>query len=118
MGCLALGNFLGSTRSYDGSSAVASLGSEVDYMVGGFNKVEIMLDYNNGIAAVGYSLQNSDKLRHVLGMESRRRLIKDINGLTRGSLRKLGRQLHSLCLTARKGRGGLTDLNIAKTYVE
>ena len=77
-----------------------------------------MLDYNDGISAVGDTLENADKLCHVVGMQTRGRLIKDIDGLSRGAFCKLGGELHSLCLTARKGGRGLSDFDISKSDIK
>ena len=77
-----------------------------------------MLDYYNGVAAVTEPVNYADELRYVLGMKSRSRLVKYIYSLTRRALRKLGSELNSLCLSARKGRRGLTDFYISQSYVE
>ena len=62
--------------------------------------------------------QNLDQLRNVVGMKPRRRLVENVDGLSRCTLGQLRGKLDALCLTARERGRGLTELQIPKTDVE
>ena len=50
-------------------------------------------------------------------MQTCSRLVEDIDGLTRVALSELGGQLDTLTLSAREGRRGLPELDIAEAYI-
>ena len=60
-----------------------------------------MFNDNDRIAAVRQSAQNFDQLMDIGKMQSRRRLIQNVDRLSGSSLAQLRRQLDTLCLTAR-----------------
>lgn len=60
-----------------------------------------MFNDNDRIAAVRQSAQNLDQLMDIGKMQSRRRLIQNVDRLSGSSLAQLRRQLDTLCLTAR-----------------
>ena len=60
-----------------------------------------MFNDNDRIAAVRQSAQNLDQLMDIGKMQSRRRLIQNVDLLSGSSLAQLRRQLDTLCLTAR-----------------
>ena len=86
-------------------------------MIGALDKVEIVLDGNDGIAVVNEAVEYGNKLGHVLSVKSRGGLVQDVDGLARRALGKLGCKLYSLRLTAGKRGGGLSNLDISETYV-
>ena len=55
-------NLLRSARSNNGATTVSALGTKVNDIVRGLDKVEIVFNNNNGITTVGKSLKNADKL--------------------------------------------------------
>ena len=81
VGGINASDLLGRTRRHDGTAALAALRAEVDDVVGAFDKVEVMLDDDDGVAALHERLQNADELGDVVGMEACRRLVKDVDGL-------------------------------------
>ena len=102
MRAFAFGNFFGRAHRYDRTAAVAPLGTEIDDMIRRFDNVKIMLDHKHGIAVLTKTVQNGEQLFHVCRMQSRCRLVKDIDGLARTALGKLCGKLDALCFTARK----------------
>ena len=116
-GCRNSSNFLGSSRCKNSPSRIASLGSEVDDMVGTFDDVEIVFDDQNRVSRIADSLQHLKQLGNVLGVESCRGLVENIDRPSRASLCKLGCKLDSLRFASGKSRGGLTDLDIAESDV-
>ena len=76
-----------------------------------------MLNDDDRIAAVHEPLQDDEQLVDVRRMQSRRRLIEDVERLAGAALRQLGRELHALCLAARKCCRGLSETNVAKPHV-
>ena len=59
-----------------------------------------MLDDDDGIAAVDEALQDVEELVDVGGVQSRRRLIEDIERAPGRAARELGRELDALRLAA------------------
>ena len=76
-----------------------------------------MLDDDDGIPRSTRRLRMprrtriSSKCRPVVGS------VEDIDGLTRVALSELGGQLDTLTLSAREGRRGLPELDIAEAYI-
>ena len=69
-----------------------------------FDDVEVVLDDEHGVARVGELLQHVDQLVDVRHVQSRGRLVEDIDRAAGGALAKLRRQLHALRLAAGERR--------------
>ena len=83
-------------------------------MIGGLDKVEIMLDNKHGITRVDEPLKHVYQLCHISGMQSRRRLIEQIEGPARSALGQFGSELYALRLAARQRCRRLTELDISE----
>ena len=103
--------------AYERAAARAALGTEVYYPVRGLDEVEIVLDDDDGVAALREPVEYADELRDVVGVEPRRRLIEHVYRLARIALRQLRRQLDALRLAARQRRRRLTELHEARSAV-
>ena len=73
-----------------------------------------MLDDEHGVARVDKALQNLKELFHIVRVETRGRLVEDIDGAPRGALRKLGRELDALGFAAGERRRRLAEADIAE----
>ena len=73
-----------------------------------------MLDDEHGVARIDKALQNLKELFHIVRVETRGRLVEDIDGAPRGALRKLGRELDALRLAAGERRRRLAEADIAE----
>src|ERR1700693_2702426 len=62
----------------DFAAAVAAFGAEVDYPVGGFYHLEIVLDYDHRVALRHQLVQHLQQFLHVVEMQARGRLIQDV----------------------------------------
>ena len=80
------------------TALLATLGTEVDDVVGNLDNIEIVLDYDNGISLVYQLVKHLDKATNILEMESRSRLVENVERATRLTLRKLRREFNSLTL--------------------
>ena len=85
-------------------------------MVGGFHDIQIVFDHHDRIALIDQFMKHFQQLSHILEMQTRRRLVQDIERAPRAPLRQLFRQLHPLRLAARQGRRLLAHLDIAQTH--
>ena len=86
-------------------------------MVGGLDDVEVVLDHDDGVAGIDQPVENTEQLRHVVEVQTGRRLVQDVERLAGRTLRELGRQLHALSLaTGQRGRR-LPELDVAETDV-
>ena len=95
----------------DRAAAVASLGAEVDDVVGSLDDVEIMLNDKHGVATVHQRLQHFDQSVDVSGVKSRCRLVQHEYRFAGRTFGKLGSQLNALRLTAGKCGGRLSDFD-------
>ena len=87
----------------------SAFGSDVDDMVGDLDDVEVVLDDDDGVAALHEFVQHLQQQADIFEMESRRRLVEDIERAARVALRKFARQLDALALAARKRGAGLAE---------
>src|SRR6478609_7421114 len=68
------------------AAGVAAFGAEVYQPVGGLDDVEVVLDHQNRVAAVGEPLQDVEQALDVGKVQAGGRLVQDIDGLARSSL--------------------------------
>ena len=76
-----LGHLLGRSLGDDLAAAVAAFGTEVDNPVGRLDDIEIVLDHNDRVAQIDETIENAEQLADVVEVQTRRRLIEDVNGL-------------------------------------
>ena len=71
----------------DAAAVRAALGAEVDEAVGGAHDVEVVLDDEHGVPAVGEAAERAQQDGDVLEVQARRRLVEDVEAgaRTRGS---------------------------------
>lgn len=81
-------------------AAVAAVRAHVDHPVGRLDDFQVVLDDDHGIAGVGQLVQHLEQLRHVVEMQSRGRLVEDVQRAPRRPPRQLLRQLDALRLAA------------------
>ena len=76
-------NFFRRTDSDDVSAVnIATLWSEVDDVICGFDDLEIMLDDDDSIALIYECMKDLEQSPHVFKVQSRGRLIQDIERLS------------------------------------
>src|ERR1700687_1746168 len=85
MRCGGSGDFLGRTLGHDLAAAIAPLGSEIDYIVGGLDDVEVVLDHDNRVAAVGEAAQHREQFLDVVEMQAGSRLVKNVERTAGGA---------------------------------
>lgn len=88
IGFLTLCDFFGSTVCHYPSAAVSALGADVDYIIGGFDDIHIMLDNYNCITRIHKALKHIYKSVYVGGVKSDCRLVENINRLAGGPFAK------------------------------
>ena len=76
-----------------------------------------MLDDHHRIAAFRQLVQNIHQLVHVCKVQSRGRLVQNINGLARTAFAQLRGQFDPLRLTAGQRRRGLAQLHIGQSHI-
>ena len=79
-------NILGRAACNDRAALVPSLGTEVDYPVGSFYNIEIVLDDEYGIAALAKAGKNFYEFIDVICVQARCGLVEDIERLARAAL--------------------------------
>ena len=89
------------TRSDYLATTLATLGADIDNVVGNLNHIEIMLDNDSRITPLDQLVDHLQQLTDILKVESRRRLIKNVERATRIAFREFGRELDALTLTTR-----------------
>src|SRR6185369_269064 len=103
MGRFGACHVLGCTCRDDPPARTTALGSEVDHPVRGADDVEVVLDQQDRIPRVDQATQNREQLPDVGKVESRRRLVEDVERTARGAPGQLFRELDPLRLAAREG---------------
>ena len=81
-----LRDLLGRSLCDDLTAHIAALGTEVDDVVGCLDQVEVVLDDNHRVAALDKQLQHVDQAVNVRDMQTRRRLVENINRPARAAL--------------------------------
>src|SRR5690606_11564648 len=90
---------------------------EVDDPVCRLDDVEVVLDYQHGIPAIGQSLQDLQQSLDVGKVKAGGRLVENVHRLAGRAAGELARELHALGLAARELRGRLAELHVAEPDV-
>ena len=114
MAGLDLGDVLGRALGDDLTAAEATLGPDVDDPVGVLDDVEVVLDDDDRVALVDEALEDVEQLADVLEVQTRRRLVEDVDGASGGALLQLARELDALGLTTGEGRRRLAEADVAR----
>ena len=107
--CRGLGYLFGGAGGYHLTSSSTTFGSHVDHVVGTLDDVHIMLNHDNRVALIDKSVENTQEHFHVLEVQTRRWLIKDIDRLAGVLLGQLTSELHALAFPTRQGVRGRED---------
>ena len=100
------------------AARAASLGAEVDDIVGAFDQVEVVLDDNDGVAGIHQLLQHLDQPVDVSDVQPGGGLVQDIDRLAGRAAGQLVGQLDPLRLAARQGGGALPQGDVAEADVQ
>ena len=84
-------------------------------MIGNLDHIQIVFDDDDGVPAVHELLQYRGQTVDVGDVQSGRRLVQNIDGLSGCPFGQFGRQLDALGLAAGERRGGLSELDISET---
>src|SRR5690349_4663620 len=68
---LVLRDVLGRARGNDLPAAMAALGAEINHPVGGLDHVEVVLDYDHGVAVVAQAVQHLEQLFDIVEVQAR-----------------------------------------------
>src|SRR5262249_34569234 len=101
----------------DEAAAVAALGAHVRDGVGGLHRVEVVLDDDHGVSLLDELVQDVEELLDVVEVETRRRLVEDVDRAPGRFLGELLRQLDPLRLAARQRRRRLAERDVAEADV-
>src|SRR5690606_11434781 len=112
-----LGHFLGGSLGDDPAPALSAFGAEVDDVVHCLDHVQVVLDHHHRVPGVDQTLEDDEQFADILEMETRGRLVEDVEGATGGAAPQLRCQLDPLRLTAGEGRGRLPELDVAEPDV-
>ena len=103
-------------RDYS-STALAAFRSDINEVIGGLDDVQVMLDDNNCVSAVGQSAQDLHQLMNIRKMQAGGRLIQNVDSLSGSAAAQFCGQLDSLCLTAGQLGRRLPQTNVRKSYI-
>ena len=109
----------GGTRAHDLSAALTALGSEIDDPVRRADHIEVVLDHQQGVPGDQQLAECLEELRHVLEMQSRRRLVEQeqlaaMRGAREhgGGIRQVPGELQALRFAAGERRHRLPELEV------
>src|SRR5580700_4080764 len=111
------GYLFGGAGGDDVAAAGAAVGAEVDDVVGGLDDVEVVLDDDDGVAAVDEPAQHAEEFADVFEVQPGGGLVQHVDGPAGGAALQFGGQLDALRLAAGQGRGGLAQADIAQADV-
>ena len=86
-------------------------------MVSRLDDIEVVLDDDDRVTAVDEAVQDAEELRDVGSVQSRRRLVEDVERAPRRAARQFRRELHALRLAARERRRTLPKLDVTEPNV-
>ena len=95
---VASGDFFWGTRSHDFSTIRASFRPQIDYVVGRFNHIEVMLDDNQGIAIVDKAVERFKQGVDVVNVQASGGLVENEQLFTALAIAYEVGQLHTLVL--------------------
>src|SRR6185437_15240036 len=95
---------------HDRAAFQTTLGSEIDDVIGCLDDIEIVLDHEDRVATIHQRVQNLEQHAHILEVQTRGRLVQNVESASRVPLGQLGRKLDALRLSARKRGGTLTEV--------
>src|ERR671910_819589 len=117
MRLLDVGYLFGGACRDDLTAGVPTLRSEVDDVVCRPDHIQIVLDDDDGVPRVHEPVQYGEQLLDVREVKPRRRLVQDVDGLARGPLAQLARQLDSLGFATGERGGRLPEPDVAEADV-
>ena len=97
----------------DFAAGVVLAQAKVDDVVSVDDKVQVVFDHDDCGAFGGEFIEYAEKGLNIQGMEAHAGFVEDEDGTSLIAVH-LADQLEALCFTARKGRGGLTEGEIAQ----
>jgi len=81
----------------------------------GLDDVQVVLDDDDGIAFIAQAMQHVQQLLHVMEMQTRGRLIEDVERASGGALGELTREFHALRFAAGEGGGVLPEAHVRES---
>src|SRR5262249_48060319 len=86
--------------------------------VGALNHFQIVFDHDQGVAAVAQFYEHLEQLLDIGEMQSSGWFVQNVDSSASGLFCELGREFHSLSLSAGQSSSGLTQTKIAEPDVE
>ena len=117
IGALRLRHLLRRPLRHDPSAVGTALRTEIDDIIRGFDQIEIVLDDNDRISRVHQFLKHLDQAVDIRDMQTRGRLVEDVDRPSCGPPGQLRRQLDALRLAAGERGRRLADLDIIQPHI-
>src|SRR5438034_4540330 len=99
---------------YDLSSGLTPFGTQVNYPIGGFDHIQIMLDDQQCIAGGAQFEEHFKELGDIVKVQAGRRFIENVKRASGCFAAQLRRQLDALSFTAAERRAGLAQANVTE----
>lgn len=117
MGFLVGADRLRRAGDQDAAAPRAPFGPQIDDPVGSFDDVQVVLDDDDGVAAIPQLVQHLEQLLDVVKVQPCGRLVQDVEGLAGIPLGELARQLDPLRLAPRERGGRLAEPDVGEAHV-
>ena len=115
MGTLDPADFLGGAAAQDFAARVSAFGAQVDDVVGGFDDVEVVFDYDGGVAGVYQAVEAVQQAGDIGQVQAGGGFVEDVEGVTAAlQFAQFAGQFDALGLAARKRGGGLAQGEITQ----
>ena len=112
-----LSHLFGGATDDEVAASIASLGADVDDVVGTLDDLHIVFDDEDGVAARDERVERLHQALDIMEVKSRGGLIEDKHRGLALLLTEVVGELDTLVLTAREGRRTLPQLHIAEPYI-
>ena len=80
-------NLLRRATGHDAAAVRATFGTQIDYVVSALDHIQVVFDDDDSVADAYQTLQHVEQLVHIRKMQTRRRLVEDVNRAPGRSLR-------------------------------
>src|SRR5579862_5022500 len=98
----------------DAAAGVSALGAEINDPVGGLDDVEIVLDDEDGSAALEKLAKRAEEFLNIVEVQAGGGLVENVQHAGIGGVHEMGGELEALGFAAGKRGGGLAEAEIAE----
>ena len=117
VGMIHARQLLGRSGPDDPAASVPAFRTQVDDMIRAFDHIEIVLDDDHGVVLIDQAIEHPEQFADVVEVQTGGGFVQDVEGPAGAALGQFAAELDPLGLAAGKGRGRLTEPDVAQPHV-